>query len=113
MRVVIESISEALGGVSNGVVYAVIALAVVQIGVQIWALVDLARRPQVAGGRKWLWALVIIFLSNLALGAILYFAIGRKVATQAAEQDAPDHGASARAERAVDTLYGAGKGDQA
>lgn len=105
--------SEALGGVSYGVVYALIALAVVQIGVQIWALVDLARRPQVAGGKKWLWALVIVFLSNLALGAILYFAIGRKVPTPAEEQDVPDRGASARAERAVDTLYGADKGGQA
>lgn len=103
--------SEALGGVSYGVVYALLALAVLQVGVQVWALVDLVRRDRVAGGRKWVWALVIVFLSNLALGAILYFAIGRKVTAPVAEPDAPDHTASDRAARAVDTLYGSGKGD--
>ncbi len=107
----IQAISDALGGVSNGVVYAILALGVVQIGVQIWALVDLARRERVAGGRKWLWAVLIIFLSNLALGAILYFAIGRRVPPEVVETDTPAVSNGDKTARAVDALYGSQDGD--
>lgn len=105
----IEAISEALGGVSTGVVYGLLVLAVIQVAVQVWALVDLVRRDQVAGGRKWVWALVILVLSNLALGAILYFAIGRKVVTVADEPDVPTTVGADRASRAVESLYGTGE----
>ena len=101
----IEQIAEALGGVSHAVVYALLAVAVVQIAVQVWALVDLVRADDVAGGRKWLWALAIVFLSNLALGAILYLLIGRKSGSVAEEPSEPAVSAD-RAQRAVDTLYG-------
>ncbi len=103
--------AEALGGVSNGVVYALLVVAVVQVSVQVWALVDLVRRERVAGGRKWVWAVVIIALSNLALGAILYFAIGRKAPLPVEQAETADFAGSDRAARAVDALYGSGKED--
>jgi DMSO reductase anchor subunit len=52
-----------------------IPLLVLQLGLQIWALVDLARR-EATNGPKWLWA-VIIVIGEL-LGAVVYFIAGRK-----------------------------------
>jgi len=52
-----------------------IALVVVQLITQIIALVDLARRARVPGGRKWVWVLIIV-VGNL-LGALVYLAVGR------------------------------------
>ena len=51
-----------------------------EIVLDVIALVDLFRRPvaRVALGNKWIWVAVIV-LVNL-IGAILYFAIGRKPA---------------------------------
>jgi len=83
-----------------------LGLIVVQLALQLYALVDLARRAEVRGERKWVWALVIAF-GNL-LGAIVYLAVGRP----SAQADMPT-GASAAstaggeaARRAVDALYG-------
>lgn len=50
-------------------------LLILQIGLMIAALVDLARRERVRG-QKWVWAVIIIFI-NL-IGPILYFFIGRE-----------------------------------
>ena len=52
-----------------------IPLVLLQLGLQIWALVDLARR-EATNGPKWLWA-VIIILGEL-LGPVVYFIAGRK-----------------------------------
>jgi len=46
-----------------------------QLGLQIFCLIDLARRAQ-TNGPKWLWA-VIIILGEL-FGAIIYLVVGRK-----------------------------------
>ena len=101
----IESISEALGGVSEGVVYALLVLTAVQLVIQIWALVDLVRVDRVVGGRKWLWALAILLLSNLSIGAILYFFIGRRVPEEVVEAEATGAVDTDRMKRAVDSLY--------
>ena len=53
----------------------IIPLAVLQVGLQIWALVDLARR-EATNGPKWLWA-VIILVGEL-VGPVVYFIAGRK-----------------------------------
>jgi len=53
----------------------IIPLVVLQVGLQIWALVDLARR-EATNGPKWLWA-VIILLGEL-VGPVVYFIAGRK-----------------------------------
>lgn len=54
-------------------IFWLIALAVVQYGVQIWAVIDLVGREKVHG-KKWAWVLVIM-LGEL-LGPVLYFLFG-------------------------------------
>jgi hypothetical protein len=86
-------------------------LALAQLAFEIWALVDMLKRPadQLAlGGRKWLWAIIILFVNWL--GAILYFAIGRKPAPVAETPFARpiDDNAS----MALDSLYGTPKGGE-
>ena len=107
----IEEISVALGGIGEIYVWMLLALAVLQMGVQVWALVDLVRVDRVVGDRKWLWALAIIFLSNFALGAILYLAIGRRVPEEMDDAAAPREQGGDRAAHAVDVLYGPTEGD--
>jgi Phospholipase_D-nuclease N-terminal len=91
-------------GVSPLIVGILIAVAVVQIAMQVYALVDLARRDVVEGGNKWVW-LVAIALGNL-LGTIAYLAVGRP----AAKVDTPraagaNTSGDEAARRAVDVLY--------
>lgn len=52
-----------------------IPIIILQLGLMIFALVDLARRERTKGP-KWAWALIIIFV-NL-IGPILYFVVGRE-----------------------------------
>ena len=87
-------------GVSTAVAAVVLALAVVQVATQAYALVDLVRRKGVRGGKKWVWAIVAT-LGGL-LGAIVYLAVGRSPM----EVDVSDSGAGGEAaRRAVDVLY--------
>lgn len=82
----------------------ILALAVVQIAVQITALVQLVRTPServTIGGRKWVWALIIVF--GEILGAIIWFIVGRKPAT--VDTVAPSAAPETRA-AAADALYG-------
>jgi hypothetical protein len=52
-------------------------LIVLQLGLQIWGLIDLTRPSrEVVGGNKLIWGLVIV-LGNL-IGTIVYFVAGRK-----------------------------------
>jgi hypothetical protein len=51
-------------------------LILLQLGLMIAALVDLFRRERVAGGNKWVWGLVIVFVSTF--GPLAYFVFGRK-----------------------------------
>jgi Phospholipase_D-nuclease N-terminal len=91
--------------VSTTVVAIILALIVVQVATQVYALVDLARRDAVRGGRKWVWA-VLITLGNLP-GAIAYLVAGR--AAPEVDVSSAGSGASAAsaeaARRAVDALY--------
>jgi hypothetical protein len=101
-----EGIAEALD-VSTSVVWGLAGLVVLQLSVQVWALVDLARRPRVRFDRKWLWALIIIFGGNSFIGPIVYAAVGRNVTGEAAVEggiSAPTD--EERTRRAVDSLYG-------
>lgn len=88
--------------VSTTVAAILLVLIVAQVATQVWALVDLARRDAVRGGKKWVWA-VVILLANLP-GAIAYLAAGR-LPPEADRSGASAPGAEA-ARRAVDTLYG-------
>ena len=52
-----------------------IPILLVQVGLQIYALVDLYRQP-VTRGPKWMWVLIILLTE--IFGPILYFFVGRK-----------------------------------
>ena len=91
--------------VSTTVAAMALTLIVVQVATQAYALVNLARRDAVRGGRKWVWALVIA-LGNLP-GALVYLAAGRLPS----ERNVTNAGSGASAvgadaaRRAVDVLY--------
>jgi hypothetical protein len=93
-------------GISTPVIAIIIALAAAQVAAQVYALVDLARRDAVRGGRKWVWVLVIAF-GNLP-GAIAYLVAGRLPApvdvSGAASSASGARNDAAR--RAVSELYG-------
>jgi hypothetical protein len=52
-----------------------IPIVVVQVGLQVWALVDLVRRPRVVGLPKAAWAVVILL--GQMLGPVVYLLVGR------------------------------------
>ena len=91
--------------VSMPVAALVLVLVALQLGLQVYALVDLVRRPAVRGGNKRVWGLIIA-LANLP-GAIAYLVAGR-VPPEA--QVSGSSGASTAGEdvarRTVDALYG-------
>lgn len=90
--------------VSSTVAGIVLALIVLQVATQAFALVDLARRGAVRGGRKWVWALVIA-LGNLP-GAIAYLAAGRLPPDMDGSRGGTGAPGRDAARRAVDALYG-------
>jgi hypothetical protein len=94
-----------LADLPTGVVVVVVALTVVQLTLEVIALVDLYRRPvdRVALGNKWVWV-AIILLVNL-LGAILYLVVARKPAP-ADDGPPPSSPSAARSESTADALYG-------
>lgn len=84
-------------------------VAIAQIAFEVWALVDMLKRPAdelTLGGRKWLWAIIILMVNWV--GAIIYLVAGRKPASVDQSPSAP---ASQRADAALDRLYGAPKED--
>jgi hypothetical protein len=91
-------------------VIALLVILALQVSLQVFALVDLARRPAVRGGRKWVWAVVIIAVS--LLGAILYLAIGRTPDAVEHEPEGPDDIARTTSRDALDRLYGSGSGGE-
>lgn len=61
----------------NTLILALLPLILILLGLEIFALVDLARRDpkQVQGGKKWVWVLIILFISSI--GPIIYLVAGR------------------------------------
>ena len=94
-------------GISAPIAIAIIALGVIQLSLQLWALVDLIRRPAPAQ-RKAIFAAVTV-LGGL-LGAIAYLAVGRSMLDQEARSEswrgAGEAGTEAARKRALDRLYG-------
>ncbi len=87
---------------------ALILLAVIQLGVQITAVVSILRTPveRLLTGKRWLWLLVV--LAGGLVGAIVYRAIGRlppqaqdPMRSQEVNGPTPDRG-----KRAAELLYG-------
>jgi hypothetical protein len=81
-------------------------LIVVQITLDVIALVDLYRRPvaQVTLGNKWVWVPIVLFVG--VIGAILYLVGGRRPTP--AVDARPARPASDRVAAAVNALYGRG-----
>ena len=52
-----------------------IPIVLLQLGLMVFALVDLVRRERTKGP-KWIWALVVIFV-NL-IGPVIYLVVGRE-----------------------------------
>jgi drug/metabolite transporter (DMT)-like permease len=90
--------------VSTTVTAIILLVAAVQLATQVYALVDLARRDEVFGGRKWVWALIIV-LGNL-LGAIGYLVGGRLPPAVDVSGSSASTAGDMAARRAVDALYG-------
>jgi hypothetical protein len=53
-----------------------VPLILLELGLLIFALIDVIRRQRVSGNNKVLWILIIVLI-NL-IGPIIYLAIGRK-----------------------------------
>jgi Phospholipase_D-nuclease N-terminal len=65
--------------IDSTILLLIVPIAVIQLGLLIWALYDLTRPTRrVKGDSKVVWALIIIFI-NL-IGPILYFLVGREEA---------------------------------
>ncbi len=99
-----------LGELSNlsPVLLAAIALVVVaQLSLQIYSLIDLARRPAstLTWDKKWAWVLIIVF--GELVGAIVYLVAGRKPPSATDPlRGTEGKDVSNRAAKAADTLYG-------
>ena len=101
----IEAISSLFEGMPREGVIALLVLVSLQLASQVAAFIDLARRREVYGGRKWAWAAGILF-GNL-LGAVLYFAVGRRSEGSGPGSDSGAGSVSVAATDALDRLYGA------
>jgi len=53
-----------------------VPILILQLGLQIYALVDLSRQSRVRWGSKWIWVAIIIVLE--ILGPVVYFLFARK-----------------------------------
>jgi len=51
-------------------------LAILQLGLMIFALMDWARRPQTRYLNRWVWLVIIVIFS--ILGPVAYFLLGRE-----------------------------------
>jgi len=97
-------LSRTFWGLSTPAFVALLALGAVQLALQVTALIDLAKRPVVPGGRKWVWAIVIV-VGGL-VGASAYLAMRRSAIGVPVGTDDPQAGGEAARRSALDKLYG-------
>ncbi len=97
-----NALSRAFGNLPAAALVAIGVLVAIQLALQLFSLIDLARRPRVPGGRKWVWVLVII-IGNL-LGVIIYLALGRSARDPVSDQGTG--GTADARKKALDQLYG-------
>ncbi len=98
----LRDLFDRLGALPTAAVVALVAVLLIQLGLQVFGLIDLARRPRVPGGRKWVWAVVIV-AGNL-VGALVYLALGRSVPPIV--DDRGGVGSAGTRQQALDKLYG-------
>lgn len=53
----------------------IIPIIIIQLGVQIWALVDLLKKKKTKNLSVLAWGLIIVF--GEIIGSVLYFVVGR------------------------------------
>lgn len=88
-----------------GAVVALGVLAVVQITLDVIALVDLYRRPtkQVVFGNKWIWVAIVLLVNTV--GPIIYLVVARRPVAMP-ENAGPSASPTVRTEDIADALYG-------
>ena len=89
-------------------VWALVALGllfVLEIALDVIALVDLYRRPsdQLVFANKWVWLAIILLVNTV--GAIIYLVVARKPAVLT-DDAAPSEPTSVRTDDIADRLYG-------
>ena len=94
-----------------GALVALIVVGVAEVALVVFCLVDLVRRQAVLGGRKWVWALLIVLFA--IPGSIIYLAVGREPAPTPEQADENGADARPRADAAATALYAAGSAEQA
>jgi hypothetical protein len=62
-----------------------IPVFLVEIGLLVWALVDVIKRERVRGGNKVVWILVIVLVN--IIGPIIYFIFGREEGPAETDKD--------------------------
>jgi len=94
-------------GISPPLAIAIVALGVVQLSLQIWAIIDLSKRP--ATTQRKVVAAAVIIVAGL-VGALAYLAVGRSMlddeAVAAKTDRAGAKGNEDARRRALDQLYG-------
>lgn len=53
-----------------------VPIVIIELGLMVFALVDLVRRRNVRGGNKWVWGVIIVVIE--IIGPIIYFVAGRR-----------------------------------
>jgi hypothetical protein len=48
----------------------------IELGLLIFALIDIVKRKKVRGGNKWLWVIIVLLIQ--IVGPILYLVLGRE-----------------------------------
>jgi len=63
----------------------IVPIALLEIGLMIWALVDVIRRDYVRGNNKVVWILVIVIIN--IIGPIIYLLLGRSDGSKEMEKE--------------------------
>lgn len=59
-----------------GLIAVIVVLGALQLGLLVWALIDIVRRPQTSALPRWAWVIVVLVFGTL--GPIVYLMIGRR-----------------------------------
>jgi ABC-2 type transport system ATP-binding protein len=76
------------GKLPPGLVLAVVPPLVLIVALDVYCLIDLARAKSVRNVPKWVWAIVILFVSA-PIGALVYLFVGRDRGQDSAREPAP------------------------
>jgi len=93
---------------SSGALVALVVLGVAEVALAAFCIVDIVRRPAVLGGRKWVWALLVVLFT--VPGSIIYLAIGREPAPAAEPESAADDRTLAATLTTAQLLYAGADG---